>query len=388
MKTSSKFALAGGALILGIALIVAVFAFAPKAKPRPQLEAEPLLAYTTQASPQTHTIDVHTQGTLEPKARVKLAAMVSGEIASVHSDFDVGQPVTKGQVLLELDSREYRYTLSRAQAQLATAEEALAQELGRAFQAKKEWRDLGNAAANDLFLRKPQLASAKAALAAAKADVAQAELNIERTRIKAPFSGVISQRMADVGQWVSVSTPVAELIDHTRAVVPLRLTHKERALISLDPTQQPRASFTSALMGVSQTWQGAITRVAPDVGSLNRLYTVYADLSAEGNPAFRFGTFVNATIAGSPIKNVVKLPHTALYNGAWVYVVEPNNTIGIYPANVLQSSRDFVWLLAPVDKPARYVIRDQALMHAGMAVTLAPQEANAASGAKGKASHE
>ena len=370
MKTSSKFAIAGGALVVGVALIAAVFALAPTAKPKPQLEAEPLLAATVESSPQTHIIDVTTQGTLEPKSRVTLSAMVSGEIVSIHSNFDIGRKVKRGEVLLELDDKEYQYQLSRAKAQHAKAEEALAQELGRAFQAKKEWRDLGNAAANDLFLRKPQLASAKAALASAESDVAQAALNIERTHIKAPFTGVVSQRMANVGQWVSVAMPVAELVDETRATVPLRLNHKERALITIGSAQQPGVRFTSGLMGVNSVWQGAITRIAPDVGSLNRLYTVYADLTAEGNPPFQFGTFVTATIVGSPIDNVVKLPHTALYTGAWVYVVEPNNTITVHPANVLQSSREFVWLLAPVNHSVRYVIRDQALMHAGMIVKL------------------
>ena len=93
----------------------------------------------------------------------------------------------QGDTLLQLDSRDYQIEAVRAKSRIAEAEQILAMEQGRALQAKREWRDLGNVAGNALFLREPQLKAARAALEAAKADLDQVNINLERTTIVAPL---------------------------------------------------------------------------------------------------------------------------------------------------------------------------------------------------------
>ena len=375
MKKVTKFGVAAVCLVFGLLVVVAMVAFGPKAKPREQTPPEALLVSVVNALPASHIINIHAEGTLEPKARVNIAAQATGVVTALNPEFEVGKTVHKGDELAVLDDREYRYQLTRAEAQLAKAQEALAKEQGAAIQAKKEWRDLGNAQANELFLRKPQISAAVAAVSAAEADVAQAQLNVARTKITAPFSGVISERRIELGQLVNNGFIVAELIDTQAAKVALKLTHKQRALLAINTT--PNVKLSSDLWGAKQEWRGHITRIAPDVDSNNRLYTVFADISAEHNPPFNFGTFVNAEIMGSPIANVLKLPRSALYQGQWLYSVNAKNQIEIEAVTVLQSNREFVWLEAmakkdgPYTNPTQYIVRDQGLMQAGMLVRVA-----------------
>ena len=113
--------------------------------------------------------------------------------------------------MLALEDNDYQFALLRAKAKVAEAEQYLALEKGKVRQAQREWKDLGNEEANQLFLRKPQMASAAAALSAAKAGLDEAQLNLIRTRIYAPFQGRIANKQVDVGQYITPGTVIAKV---------------------------------------------------------------------------------------------------------------------------------------------------------------------------------
>src|SRR5690606_19307376 len=139
-----------------------------------------------------------------------------------------------GEALLQLDPRDYETALDQAEAALADARNTLAQEQGQARQAKREWRDLGNEQANNLFLRKPQLAAAEARVGAAEAGVRQAQLNLERTAIRLPFAGRIVDINVNLGQYVSANTVVASVYDSAVMEVRLPLSTHEMQLLNLN----------------------------------------------------------------------------------------------------------------------------------------------------------
>src|SRR5690606_21005202 len=158
---------------------------------------------------------------------------VSGQIVSVEPAFADGGFFSRSEALIQIDDRDYQVALLNSKARLAEAERLLAEEEGRSLQAKREWRDLGNQTANDLFLRKPQLAAARAQVASARADVEMAELNLERTRIRVPFDGRVKEIFADLGQFVSVGTRLATVYDSTVVEVRVPLTEKQAVLLDL-----------------------------------------------------------------------------------------------------------------------------------------------------------
>jgi len=157
-------------LIVGIAAVAVLFMGKPGPRTMTPVEPAPPQVAVVYANPQTQSLKVDSQGSVAPRREIDLVVQVSGQVTKVNPGFVEGGFFKAGEPLLTIDDRDYQLALIRAKARVAEAAQLLATEKGRARQAQREWRDLGNDEANDLFLRKPQLAAAEAQLAAAEAD--------------------------------------------------------------------------------------------------------------------------------------------------------------------------------------------------------------------------
>jgi len=147
---------------------------------------------------------------------VELRAQVGGTLMAI--GFTDGQIVHKGQLLFTIDPRPYEIKLAQAAAQLETsqAKSVLATaELWRAQQLKNT--SFGTAESVDQ--RAADERAAGAAIAAAQAGLADAKLDLEFSRITAPFTGRIGAHLVSVGNLVSGSrggtsptTPLATIV--------------------------------------------------------------------------------------------------------------------------------------------------------------------------------
>ena len=104
-----------------------------------------------------------------------------------------------------------------AEANLANASEILSIRRSKSKQAKQEWVDLVINPLNDLFLRKPQLESAKANFKAAQSQLSLAKLNLSRTKVNLPYDVLILEKFVDLGQFVSIGLPLADIYDSSSA---------------------------------------------------------------------------------------------------------------------------------------------------------------------------
>jgi RND family efflux transporter MFP subunit len=133
---------------------------------------------------------------------VELRAQVGGTLTGV--DFKDGQIVHKGEPLFVIDPRPFQIRLDQAIAQLNTAEakETLSQvELWRAQQLKQT--SFGTAETVDQ--RAADLRTNEAAIETAKATIRDASLDLEFSRVTAPFTGRIGRHLESVGNLVSGS---------------------------------------------------------------------------------------------------------------------------------------------------------------------------------------
>lgn len=309
-------------LLLGSILIAALATLKPEPEPTAKPPASQAEVKVVVAANSTHRLTVTTQGLVTPRREVQLVAQVSGQVVNLAPSFVDGGFVQPGEVLLQLEPRDYQLAIIQAQAQLAEAQQALAQEQGSVRQAKREWRDLGDAQANALFLREPQLAAAKARLQSAQADVEQAELNLQRTKITAPFPGRIRETLTNLGQHLSPGSPVVTLYDTEIAEVRLPLSNQQAELVRLPLGKQPQepipVTFTANIAGETHHWDGAITRTEASVDTRTRVYYAIAEVSKpfhvtpEQPQPMMAGLFVTADIHGQPLQRVLKLPRTAL----------------------------------------------------------------------------
>jgi RND family efflux transporter MFP subunit len=368
-------------------------------KPGPEPEAAPPLVppvvEVRVAAPTAHALSVETQGTVRPLREIKLVSQVGGRVEEVSPRFAQGGFFAVDEPLVKVEGVDYQFLIARAESQVAAARQRLAEEQGRALQAKREWRDLGSAQGNALFLREPQLASAKAALRASDADLAAARLDLSRTSIAAPFNGRISEKFVDVGQYVALGTVIATIYDTDVAQVRLPLTDQQVALLDLPliynnelPAEREGVPVLlhARFANREWQWQGKVVRTDASIDESSRV--VYAVVEVQKpferqpdseRPPLSPGLFVSATITGRQLQQVVELPRSALRTDGTVMVVDTAQLAQRRPVHVLGSDTDNVWVQG-LNAGERVIVRQATQVVAGMQVTVKEAAALAADG--------
>lgn len=365
MSVWQKIPLAVKILVPGLAAVVLVATIKPAPVPMPQAEPALPQVNVVVANPASSTLKVHSQGTVAPRREIDLVAQVGGRVTLVEQNFVDGGFFAEDAALIQIDDRDYSFAHKRAQSRVAEAEQALSTERGRVRQAKREWRDLGNSEANSLFLRKPQLAAAEAALASAEADLNQAQLDLERTRITVPFNGRVRETFVDLGQYVTPGTRIATVYDTASAEIRLPLSDRQAALVDLplgfsatEDNKGPSVEISGVIGGKSYRWQGHIARTDASIDTRSRMYYAVAEVD---NPFIAatdtsravpliVGLFVEATIDGRQLDDVMVLPRAAVFKRDHLYVLQRDADGGATVAgkriDVLYKTRDQIWVRA------------------------------------------
>lgn len=360
-----------GILVAGVALSGVIYVSKPKTEPKPSA-APPAPQVNIQfAKPSSERLTVVSQGNVQPRREIDIVSQVSGIIVATHPSFANGGELQAGEVILQIEDADYRNAVTKVEAQVAEAEELLATERARANQAKKEWRDLGDKDANDLFLRKPQLVSAKARAAAAHADLEQAKLNLKRTRVVAPFNSRIREKYVDLGQYLTAASRIARIFATDRLEVRLPLTDKQQALIDLESADKPRVHLSTVMAGVKHQWHGQLVRTEASLDMDSRVLYAIVEVDnpfSDKQQALQIGAFVEAVIEGKQVDNVVTLPREALQVDQHILVLDSDNRIRFRDANVLQANRDTVMLQGDIRRDDRVIVSNLPLAVENMLV--------------------
>jgi len=161
--------------------------------------------------------------------------------------------------------------------------------------------------------------------AIARLDVAlrRAERDLQKTEIKAPFSGFITDVDAQIGKQLSRSDSIARLIDDQKLEISFQLADADfgrlwqNGLIGREITGRWRLGETAFNL------TGEVARVVATIDSRSGGVTVYAGITGDlsGIP-LRPGAFIEVEMQDKLYENVVALPASALFAGDTVYVVE------------------------------------------------------------------
>ena len=299
---------------------------------------------------------VSSQGTVQPRTQATLVTQVGGRIVETGPGFAAGGAFQRGELLVGIEPRDYELALKRARAQVSQAEVRLRREEAEAELARKEWERAGDGEPGPLVLREPQLADARATLEAARSAVAQAELELERTRVSAPFRGRVREKLADLGQVAAPGTPVAAI--YATDFVEIRLPVQLGDLAFLDLprsvgpggrfTNGPRVRLTGSYAGRDLTWEGRIVRTAGEIDPGTRMLHLIAEVenpapgAPETGPPLPVGLFVEAEIAGTVLRDVVEIPRAALRGADRLLVVDQDDRLRFRTVSVVRRTRDNV----------------------------------------------
>jgi RND family efflux transporter MFP subunit len=320
-------------LAVGIGTAALLMDSAPKAGRR-AAERPAHLVETTRAETGNHRTRITAMGSVVAARETTLYPEVTGRIVSVGEHFLPGGRVHQGEVILHLDDADYRLAVRQAESAVAKARAALEQERGQQAVAQRESKMLGGKLTPQeraLVLRKPQLASAEAALADAKATLDQAKLNLERTAVKAPFDGIITERSVALGSRVTPSTALLSLVATGTFWVRLDLPLESLRWIDVPQTAGEHGSTVRLRQnnwpkGVYRT--GQVLRLVPKLESdarLAQLLVAVPDPLAQrpehqGLPQLLVNDYVEATVEGKTLTNVFALDRALLHNGDRVWL--------------------------------------------------------------------
>ncbi len=287
-----------------LALLLGACRPAEEAKPvRPEAAPRAVRVGRVELRPMERAL--HVVGTLSARDEATVAAQVAGQIEKNLVDF--GDAVTAGQELVLIDVTAYAALVRQSAANLARATASAAnaeQNLKRVQELQKD----KIASTSDLETAVAESGKTQADVKAAEAADAIARLNLERSRVRAPFDGTVAQRLASVGDYVSVGTPILRIIktDPLR----LRLEVPERESVAVQPGQAVRLTVE----GDTNRYAGRIGRIAPAIRDTDRMLVVEADVPNQGG--LRAGLFARAQIIVNPAEPGLSVPPNALVSFA------------------------------------------------------------------------
>lgn len=228
--------------------------------------------------------------------RAAITSEVSAIIRAVHRD--VGADVSKGELLIELDSANARNNLAESTASLAAIDAQLIEAKSRLAKAE-DLLEKNFISDEELISRQATLAVLEANRVGALAAIDQAQLDLARTRITAPFDAAIVERQAQVGSFAQPGSPLITLVQ----------TDRREIDVELDPRYASKLPQVSNLRYVSQgrEWEVEVLRVSSVIDTSTRVVRARLAFVDEQAPIGSSGQLVWVESSGRlPVDLVVQ----------------------------------------------------------------------------------
>jgi RND family efflux transporter MFP subunit len=236
-------------------------------------------------------------GAIEPERSATIRAEVNGAVIATFAE--PGQRVEAGALLARLDDSAIRDQALSARAAIATAESAneiAKRELSRAEALEKA----GAIATRDLERARNGALAAQTQMANAQAIGASSEKQLAKTRIVAPFAGVVSARQVNAGDVASPGNPLFTVVDPS--TMRLEASVPADALVSI----KVGLPVEFGVSGYQQRFTGRVTRVNPAADPATRQVRIIATIPNTGR-ALVGGLFADGRVA-TEIKSAPVVP--------------------------------------------------------------------------------
>lgn len=333
-----------------------------------------------------------------------LTAEVSGHVTYLSENLESGQYIQKGELLLRIDDTQYQQDLATAKAELAQARLEWLEEQRRGRQARLEWKQSGMQGQPDstLVLREPQLTAAQAKLEQAKNSLATAKSNVQKTRVRAPFNGIVMVRQVQPGSFVQSGTRLTTIYSTDRVEVKLPLSQHEWQLLTdygdniaglkkysgsknhskskpsktnLPVLENANRSVALWSMDGQQYWQGEWIRVERhlDTQSRQRVLVVGVKQPLQQATPLYPGTFIRAEIKAKRFENIWRVPASSISPNGEVWLVGVDNTLKRYPVQKIFEREGYCYI-KPVNQLTHAVLVLRPLNSYMVGMRVNPQE--------------
>jgi membrane fusion protein (multidrug efflux system) len=318
-------------ILIAIVLVVAFLAAWPKLQQMEKeekgtpaassQEAEALPVEVAVVKPQPFKNKLQLTGSVRANETLELKSEVPGIIQQIN--FKEGESIRKGQVLFTIRNEELLAQLQKARSQLKLTTEM------EDRQRKLLEREAVSQEEYDMAINE---------LEASKADISLLQAQIAKTRVVAPFNGVVGLRQVSEGSYVAPGASIASLYELDPAKIDFSVPGRYAGMIEEGDT----ISFTTD--GSDQTYEGYIYALEPQVDPATRSLQMRA-ISPNPDHSLLPGQFARIELTLQSLDNALMVPTQSIVpelNGHKVFVLrdgavqEAKVQIGVRTENAVQ----------------------------------------------------
>lgn len=313
--------------------------------------AKPHLVETITATSQTLSIQRERNGTLKALREIQIYNQEEGQITSL--PFYEGDKVNKDAIVAKLDDRLLKAQLQRTQALRRKAEQDLLR-----------FKNL----AEKGLTPQTEITRVETELAVAKADEHALLTRLDYTIIRAPISGLVSERLSEQGNIAERYSHLLTLSDQSSLITEVAVS--ELLINKLHVGDKPLLSI-DALGPIDPPLQGKITRIYPNLDPFTRTGTIEITLTPVPAGA-RPGQLVRVSLKTEQSKRLL-IPFASLrrsIEGDYVFTIDNENKAQITPVVTGLNVNDQVEIVSGLAEGAAVVVRGYTNLHANKPVTI------------------
>lgn len=265
-------------------------------------------------------------GTLKFDNESTLAAQNSGLVKKVN--FEVGDKVSKGKTLVQIDDDLLNAQIKAARANLSIAKDEQRNSLKDYERYKKllESKSITQKEYDDALLKSN---SSKSNVKALEAKLKELTIQSSKKRIKAPFTGVIVEKSISLGEWVNAGTAIARIVDTSKAEITFN--------IPLEVVDGLRMGDVYDVQVGKQTVKAKLTAIIPNGDKLTRTFPVKFKANVENSFVFD-GQEAKVSLSKDAIKQALVLPRDAVikrFGQRVVFAVNEQNIAMMIPVKII-----------------------------------------------------
>jgi RND family efflux transporter MFP subunit len=241
-------------------------------------------------------------GSIQPERKADMRAEVSAVVLQVLKEN--GDVVRRGDVLVRMDQTSIRDNLNSAEDNARNATQSLDQ-AERNLQRLKTLRASGMTSLQALDDAEVRRNGATSELSASNARAVLARQQLERTMVRAPFDGVVSERKVSAGDTASIGKELLKVIDPTSMRFAGRVSADKVSMVSVGQAVGFRINGYAG-----QEFRGKVTRVDPSANDVTRQVEVLVSFNDAKQPSVS-GLYAEGTIESANVK-ALTLPESVL----------------------------------------------------------------------------
>lgn len=303
---------------------------------------------------------VEAAGTVRAAQTSQLASQIMGSITRI--SVREGDRIHRGQVIATIDEAQQNAGLDRANAQLQAAQQelaatesdyALAESTLKRYQSLYDKKSLSPQEFDEVKARfagaQARRDAARAGKAQGESGVVQARTSLGYTQIRAPFDGIVTAKLADVGTMASPGMPIVTVEDPTRFRLEAPVDESTIAIVRLGDTVP--VAIDSANLEV----QGKVVQILPAADPGSRTFLVKVELPRL--PQIRSGLFGRAHFQRG-LRDTLLVPESAVLDRGQLkglYVLGPDQVAALRYVTLGRNSQGKFEILSGLESGERFI---------------------------------